>query len=121
MDHPRHRHIDIAAEDSDGTGEDQARLCSHSQGVKQGARAVQVGAQAEIEIGFAFRGNRGGEMKDDIESLMPQGRALVDQCAWPRANAGIGSQVRCGWEQISQDQLLYAVAGEMSTLQQSTR
>ena len=60
-------------------------------------------------------------MKDYIEGLAAQGLALIEQCAWPRANACIGSQVGCGRDQIGQHKLGEWVARKMSAVQESAR
>jgi hypothetical protein len=70
-----------------------AGLHAGAQGVEQRARAVEVRAQAEVEIGLAFARHRRGEVEDAVEAFARERGALVEQRADASFDAAVGDEV----------------------------
>jgi len=93
----RQGHAGVGPEHRDRTREHETRRGAagraQAQRVEQGARAVEVGAQAEFEIGLALARHRRGEVEHAVESLFAKLRALRQQRPGARLHARIGQQL----------------------------
>ena len=117
------RHGRVRPEHRDRTGEHQSRrraACSHvgAQRIEQRTRAVEVGAQAKIEIGLALARHRRREMKHPVERLFPQRVRLRHQVTGARLDACICQQIGRRWCDIGQHQSGDRLACQGAALQQ---
>jgi hypothetical protein len=100
-DDRRQRHRGVRAEHRDRAREHEARSLAAgvdvgAQGIQQRTRAVDVGAQAEIEVGLAFARDGGGEVEHAVERLLAQCVGVHQQRAGARRDPRVGQQVG-GW------------------------
>ena len=117
----------VAAVHGDGTGEEeQGRGMSAgglpTAGVEQGARGVQVGVQAEVEVGFAFGGHGGGQVEHRVPALREQRGDAGHQVAGQGLHARVAlERLVARGEQVGQHQAFDAAARKLAALQQFAR
>ena len=121
MDHPRHRHVPVAAVHRYRTGEHHLRSSSFTQGVEQGTGGIQVGVQPQVQVRLTFTRNRRREMENRIESFLGQIFDLVNQYASEGTNPRIVGHPCGGCSHIRQHQLAQRPARKVTALQQNTR
>ena len=73
---------------------------------------VEVGAQAEVEVGLALARHRRGEVEDAVEAFLAERLALAGEGADARLDARVRGQLGARRHLVGEHQLLDAPAAE---------
>ncbi|MCY1546167.1 hypothetical protein D9M68_821490 [compost metagenome] len=88
-------------------------------GVEQAPRGVQVGVQAQVEVGFTFARHRRGQVEHGVPTLGHQGGDVRQQVARVVPHARVGQQGCIAWgHQVGQHQLRDGLTAQRAGLQQ---